>query len=60
MVSVGRLLEKDDPQRFVWFGRAALSGYDVSFLNEMNDHILSFGCGTGHAKVVFVIGRDLN
>jgi TPR repeat protein len=36
MVSLGDLLDKDDPQRFVWFGRAASSGYSTSFLNEMS------------------------
>jgi hypothetical protein len=70
MLRVGELLEIDDPQRFFWFGRAATSGgvwfgrdmpnrYSFSFLNEMSDQIHNFNNGTGHAKVVFAIGRAL-
>jgi hypothetical protein len=33
---VGELLDKDDPQRFVWLGRAASNGKYASFLNEMS------------------------
>jgi hypothetical protein len=49
-------------QRFVWLGRAAASnGKSAYFLYEMSDQILSFssGSGSGHPKVVFVIGRAL-
>jgi hypothetical protein len=60
MVYVGSLFGKDDPQRFVWFGRAAASNRkSVSFLNEMSDQIRNFNHGTGSAKVVFIIGRAL-
>jgi hypothetical protein len=59
MVCLGRLFGKDDPQRFVWLGRAAANGDSDSFLSEMVDQIRKFRSGTGHAKVVFAIGRAL-
>jgi hypothetical protein len=59
MICVGNLLGKDEPQRFFWFGRAASSGLSFSFLNEMRHQIRNFNSGTGHAKVVFAIGRAL-
>jgi hypothetical protein len=41
------LFDKDDPQRFVWFGRAAASNGDVhSFLDEMSNQIRIFNSGT--------------
>jgi hypothetical protein len=39
--------------------RAAANGNASSFLNGMSDQIQNFNNGTGHAKVVFVIGRAL-
>jgi hypothetical protein len=60
MDRLGELLDKDDPQRCVWFGRAASSdGASAPFLNEMGDQIRNFSSGTRNAKVVFVIGRAL-
>jgi hypothetical protein len=59
MVFLNRLLDGNDPQRFVWLGRATVNGNSFCFLNEMSDQILSFNSGTGHAKVVFAIGRAL-
>jgi hypothetical protein len=59
MVCLGVLLDKDDPQRFVWLGRAASNGVPDSFLNEMSDQVCNFDNGSGHANVVFVIGRAL-
>jgi TPR repeat protein len=60
MVHVGELFDKDDPQRFVCFGRAAAAnGYSFHFLNEMSDKICNFSFGSGSAEVVFVIGRAL-
>jgi hypothetical protein len=54
-----RLLDKNDPQRFVLFGRAAVANGDsFYFLDEMSDQIRNFNHG-GHAKVVFLIGRAL-
>jgi TPR repeat protein len=59
MVYVAEFLDINDLQRFVWFGRAAVSGYPISLLNEMLDQIRNFSFGTGHAKVVFILGRAL-
>jgi hypothetical protein len=53
IVSLGEVLDKDDPQRFVWFGRAAASsGGSALFWKKVSDQIFNFNCGTGHAKVV--------
>jgi hypothetical protein len=57
MVYFGELLNKADPQRFVWFGRAAVSGYPFSFLNEMSYQVRNFDLGNGLAK--FLFGRVL-
>jgi hypothetical protein len=57
MVFLGEFLDKDNPQRFVWFGRAVAKGQSSDFLNEMSDQIPNFNSGTGHAKVIFAIGR---
>jgi hypothetical protein len=43
MICLSVLLDKTDPQRFVWFGRAAANGDSFAFLNEMSDHICNFG-----------------
>jgi hypothetical protein len=63
MVSLGKLLEKDDSQRFYWFGRAATANGDsfgsVYFMNEIRGQIRKFSSGTGHASVIFAIGRAL-
>jgi hypothetical protein len=59
MVCFGLLLDKDDPQRFVWFGSAASNGESFFVLKEMFDRALNFNSGAGHANVVFVIGRAL-
>jgi TPR repeat protein len=59
MVCLGRLLDEDDPQRFVWFGRAAASEMSDPFLIKMVDQIYNFNNGIGHANVVFAIGRAL-
>jgi TPR repeat protein len=59
MVLFGGLRGKVDPQRFVWFGRAAFIGLSFSFLYEMSDQIHKCSSGTGHSTVVFVIGLAL-
>jgi hypothetical protein len=56
---MGEMLDEDDPLRFVWFGRAAASGDSFSFLTQMSNQMPKFSAGTGHGKVVFVIGRAL-
>jgi hypothetical protein len=59
MMYVGRLFDKGDSQRFVWLGRAATKGSSYAFWSEMRDQMRNFGSGTGHARVIFVIGRAL-
>jgi hypothetical protein len=62
MVYVGRFLEKDDLQRFIWFGRAAANGDTMGFVyffNEAVNQVRDFNNGIGHANVVFAIGRAL-
>jgi hypothetical protein len=59
MVCVAMFLDKDDPQRFAWFGKAASNGGASFFLSEMYAQIQNFGDGTVNAKVVFAIGRGL-
>jgi TPR repeat protein len=48
MVRVGSLLDKNDPQRFVWLGRAT-NGESSYFLEEMGDQIRNFNSGTKNA-----------
>jgi TPR repeat protein len=57
MCAYGKLLDKSDPQRLVWMGRALpyLGASAFVFLNE----IMDFNAGTRKANVVFVIGRAL-
>jgi TPR repeat protein len=59
MVCFGSLVDKDDPQRFVWLGRAASNGDSSFFFNEMSEQMRNFNSGTGHPNVVFAIGRAL-
>jgi hypothetical protein len=63
MEALGELLNENDPQRFVWFGRAAATAglflSSVYFLDGMCNQIQNFKNGTGHAEVVFTIGRAL-
>jgi hypothetical protein len=57
---VGWMLDENDPQRFFWFGRAAVcSGDAAPFVREFSAQISDFMSGTGHANVVFAIGRAL-
>jgi hypothetical protein len=53
------LVDRDSPERFVWFARAAANGDPSSFLNEIVGQMFNFNSATGQAKVVFVIGRAL-
>jgi hypothetical protein len=60
MEHFGELLDKCDPQRFLWLGRAATSnGECVFFLNEIIDQVRNLNLGTGYPNVVFVVGRAL-
>ncbi len=57
MISLGLLFDKTDPQRFVWFGKAA--EVCSTFTIQMHEQIHNFFFGFGHANVVFAIGRVL-
>jgi hypothetical protein len=59
MVQCGELHLLTDPQRFVWFGRAAVCGCADSFLTGMTEAMRKFDSGTGKANVIFAIGRAL-
>jgi hypothetical protein len=59
MIQFGKFFDNDDPQRFVWLGRAASSLSPYSFLDEMSNQVLNFNFGTGHSNVMFAIGRAL-
>jgi TPR repeat protein len=58
-ICLGEFLDRFDPRRYFWFGRAAASGDPYSFLNEISDQIHIFNSGTEHTSVVFAIGRAL-
>jgi hypothetical protein len=59
MICVGLLLGEVDPQRSIWFGRATVSGYPISFLKETRNQVRSLSSRTGRASIVFAIGRAL-
>jgi hypothetical protein len=59
MYSYGKLLDKTDPQRFVWLGRAAPLVCWSEFLKETKEQMINFKGGTGRANVVFMVGKAL-
>jgi hypothetical protein len=59
MYYCGKLLDKTDPQKFIWMGRAAPYLGAFTFLKETKEEMRNFIGGTGKANVVFVIGRAL-
>jgi TPR repeat protein len=59
VITLSELLDETDPKRCYWLGRAAINGNDGPFLNEMVVQTQKFYSGTGHADVVFAIGRAL-
>jgi hypothetical protein len=59
MINFGTFLDKSDPQRFVWLGKAAVSGSSEPFLNEMEEQIRNLNSRSGYASVVFVIVRAM-
>jgi hypothetical protein len=59
MSEYGRLFDKTDPRRFFWLGKSASGGLVVSFLQEMEEQVHKFKCGTANANVIFAIGRAL-
>ncbi len=48
-----------DPARWVWFSRAAVSGFPDSFLESFSKPVQEFFSGSGSASIVFLIGRAL-
>jgi hypothetical protein len=59
MVCLGKLLDKDGPQGFVWFGSGASKEDASCGLTELSGQIRYFSSGIGDASVVFAIGRAL-
>jgi hypothetical protein len=60
MAGLGVLLDKMDPQKFLWLGKAATFSNAIQFMSEMEDRMRDFHSGTGgHPNVVFAIGRAL-
>ncbi len=59
MINLSAFLDKTDSHRFFWLFKAAISGESSSFLCEMDNQMRNFNSGTGHANVVFAIGRTL-
>jgi hypothetical protein len=65
MIELRWLLDENDPNGFFWLGKAAVNGSSAingsswTFLNDMSAQIRNFNSGTGHANVVFAIGRAL-
>ncbi len=47
MLRLGELCDRNDAQRFVWLGTAAVSGDCMAFLDEFGDQIRNFNSGTG-------------
>ncbi len=59
----GYLLDRSDPARWIWHGRAALRGSRqgslVAFVCSFPTQVERFFSGSGNATVVFFIGRAL-
>ena len=58
-VDYGRLLDKSDPAKWLWFGRAALRGLPNFFLAYFCKQVELFFSGSGNATIVFLIGHAL-
>jgi hypothetical protein len=56
MVALGDLSDKNDPQRFVWLGKAAAKGMRGAFLRNLTEEVHS---GCRNANVVFALGKAL-
>ena len=55
---LGNLLDKLDPARWLWWGRAASLGFRRWFLS-FSEQVENFYSGVGSATVMFLIGRAL-
>jgi hypothetical protein len=60
MNAFGRLLDASDPQRWLWWGRAAVLGESRWFLYYFSRSVEKFNSGSGNAASVFQIGKALN
>jgi hypothetical protein len=56
MFCLASMLKKSDPQRYLWFGRAAVGVNALPFLIEMERQVRDVNCSS---NVVFAIGRAL-
>ena len=52
MKELGGPLDKSDPQRWLWWGRAALLGDPYSFLYSFSDAVEEFNSGSGNGTAV--------
>jgi TPR repeat protein len=59
MIELGTLIDESDPQRWGWWGRAALLGSSFTFLVNFSEQVELFNSGSGSASVMFAIGRAL-
>jgi hypothetical protein len=57
---LGFLLQCSNPQRWLWWGRAAVLGPPGSFAHLFSRPVQEFNSGSGSGAVVFQIGRALN
>ncbi len=53
------MLDESDPVCWLWLGRAALHGFQVSFLDSFSEQVEQFFSGSGNATIVLLIGRAL-
>jgi hypothetical protein len=60
MVQLGRLLDESDPQRWLWWGRAACLENAWDLLDSFAKQVELFNSGSASAVVVFAIGRSLH
>jgi TPR repeat protein len=59
LVALGHLLDESDPQRWRWWGLAAVLGQWISFLSNFAKQVGLFNSGRGSAVVMFAIGQAL-
>ncbi len=60
MRKLGEPLDESDPQKWVWWGRAAVLEESAWFLNRFSAVVLKFNSGSGNGASVFQIGKALN
>jgi hypothetical protein len=60
MIGLAALLDGSDPQRWVWWGRAAVLGLPIWFLHRFVSEVQKFNSGSGNRSVVFLIEKALN